>query len=105
MIDGSLHIQPLIPGVAAERRPDSVKSVQDVRKEARPQTAERRILPQEREAAEDLLKRRTGDSAAVSVAGSPRNLHAQRALEAYNGLRNSGDREYVVRVLGVDERA
>ncbi len=96
---------PLIPGVASERRPDSVKPVQVVRKQAQPQTARQQALPQEREAAEDLRRRHMGDSATVSVADSPRNLHAQRALDAYNSLQNSGEREYVACVLGVDEQA
>ncbi len=105
VINAQHQIAPLIPGVAAERRPEPVGPRQGPREQAEPQQGAGQILPQERETAEKLMKRYALEVDADKVDGRPQNLRAQRALDAYASLQNSSDRDYVARVLGVDEQA
>lgn len=102
MIDGPHQIAPLIPGVVQERQPRPVEPSRRVQEESTPR---RQPQPQEREAAEALLQQQAQNEQELASAYQPLGRQAQRAIDAYASLQNSNEREYVTRILGVDERA
>jgi len=104
VIDGSHKLSPLISGVALDRRPQPVEQGPSIRDEA-PKSRIRRPAT-EIETAKALLAKdnrlQGGDNSKEAAAST---LHSRRALDAYSSNQHNDDREYVSKVLGVDEYA
>ena len=106
MINTSYKLAPLVTGHALKRRPEPIGQPQAAREESS-DGGPRRTLA-EVDAAQALLakhvQRRSGDWPHDLIA-SASSLRSQRALDAYSLQQDRDDRDYVARVLGVDEYA
>ncbi len=104
MIDASHKLAPLVNGLALERRPIPVEQPQPARDE--PSESHARRSPSEVEAAQALLARHARQQNGIGAnASEASSLRSRRALDAYFSHQHSDERDYVARVLGVDEYA
>lgn len=105
MIDSSNKLAPLLPGLALQRRPEPPQPPASDQDDAA-QKGRVRHSASEVEAARAMLAARESPQAGTgeqSVAGA--SLRSRRALEAYATHQYRDQRDYVARVLGVDEYA
>ena len=104
MIDTTYSITT-IPGSTplAQRKPEPVERPAPGKEDA--PNARKPSYPVQSEAAETLLRDHLQQSSSNFAAGAPQALRAKKAMNAYASLQNSAEREYVTKLLGVDERA
>jgi predicted lipid-binding transport protein (Tim44 family) len=105
VIDSSNKLAPLLPGLALQRRPEPPQPPASERDDATPQ-GQVRHSASEVEAARAMLAARERPQTGAGeqpVAGV--SLRSRRALEAYATHQYRDQRDYVARVLGVDEYA
>jgi hypothetical protein len=103
VIDGSHKLAALVSGAALERRPASVEHGPQAPQEP---PSERRAphSPSEVEAARMLMARHLRNEEGVdATAWTSSSLRSRRALDAYAVQQHGDERDYVARVLGIDE--
>lgn len=102
MIDTSTHIVPLVGGLP--RQPASAPLRPPETRQELPERSHRAPVELSPEKSEILLELSTRQrNSTEDQHGTPLSLRGKQAMQAYQSLKIIDEREYVTRVLGIDE--
>jgi predicted lipid-binding transport protein (Tim44 family) len=105
VIDSSNKLAPLLPGLALQRRPEPPQPPASDRDDAAQQGRVSHSASEVEAARAMLAARESPQSGAREQSVTGVSLRSQRALEAYATQQYRDQRDYVAKVLGVDEYA